>query len=80
MALTKHQLKHLNAILNEQVSDKSDSGMMSKLRLAKGKSLKEYDVYINGVEASVKGTISSGVWPKGVENPSDIHDYLEVSN
>lgn len=78
MALSKHELLHLNAMLAEQVSDKKDSVMMEKLRAVKSKTSEQYLNYLDGVKAKVENIISTEIFPEGLD-PSDIHDYLEKS-
>jgi len=77
MALTKHQLLHLNSVLESQTRDKTDPIMMDRLRGIKGETLTKYNIYLDDVKTKVNKIISSGVWPSEVKDPSDIHDYLE---
>lgn len=78
--LSKHQILHLNAVINDAVkhNDKYiDFGEIKSLATAKGVVLESCTSYLNVVRAKASEILSTGIWPKGLENPSDIHDYLE---
>lgn len=78
MALTDHQVKHLQAHADNIDSDRKRPAMILKLRALRGETDSRYRQYTNRVKNQALGRIASGLWPEGLKNDFDVHDYLDA--
>ena len=77
MALTIHELFHLNAVITE--CDESINLPKDKQdKLSEGKKVKKdkFDKYIKRIKKEAEDIITDDTFPVDL-SPSDIHDYLE---
>ena len=77
MALTEHQLFHLNAILTE-VEETKNLASISKEKFMVAKEIKdgEYEKYLDQIVKDVAEIKKTGVFPV-LDSVSSIHDYIE---
>ncbi len=77
MALTRHEKLHLDA-MNTEIADNKlrPDNTKTRLALAKGVTLANYDKYQDDVKVEVDKILASGNFPN-LDKPCDIHDYLE---
>lgn len=77
MALTEHELLHLNAIIDEAEETKNLLGD-KKNKLMKSKNIEEgkEEQYLDKIIKDSEKIKKDNVFPD-LESPSDIHDYIE---
>ena len=77
MALTEHELKHLNDAIAE-AQKKARYSNQKKRKLATRREVKAaaYNKYLDRIIADAENIKSSGKFPDGLR-PADIHAYLE---
>ena len=77
MALTEHQLFHLNAILTE-VEETKNLASISKEKFMVAKEIKdgEYDKYLDQIIKDVAEIKKSGIFPI-LKSDASIHNYIE---
>jgi len=79
MALTDHQILHLEAVIDECAANKLESqGKKDRLSDAKGIPRGQYIKYLNMVDKEADDILKEKEpYPEDVEFPSEIHDKLE---
>ena len=78
--LTEHQRFHLEAVIADTVRHSSTSvspAMVHELAANKEVKNKDWEKYLEHVRKEAQAILDSGIFPPGLECPSDIHDYLE---
>jgi hypothetical protein len=77
MALTTHEIFHLDAILAEIIDNKLQPVDIKK-KLAESKNIKQnkYESYLDAIKIEVDNIKSSDLFPI-LDKTSDIHDFLE---
>ena len=78
--LTKHQKKHLEAVILDTVNhSKAILGPSAEIEYAKSKDvdIRDYQAYLDFIKDAAQGLLDSATWPGAVIFPADIHPYLE---
>lgn len=78
--LTKHQEKHLNAVINDTINhSKTVVGTDVANQMAKEHDVdtRDYQDYLDDIRDQAQAMLDSGNWPEEVKEPHEIHDYIE---
>lgn len=77
MALTPHQLLHINAIIDEAAANRLESPIVKeKIAESHNVHIDDYDVFWEEVGRLATMIRSSNIFIIGLETDSDIHDLL----